>query len=877
MSELYFLNQDYLEKAFEEYLKDPSSVPKDLALFFKGVEFAYSGTTNIPLPPKEVSDLSLKVFRLVDHFKRCGHYKATTNPLSQVPLVPVELTLKEHHLEAKDLEKQVPTFNILKEPFAPLSQLLKALEHRFLGNVGFEYMHLQDAPLVIEEIDRYLNEEYQIEIGEKETQKIFKDLKKAESFESFLHKRHMGKKRFSLEGAESLIPMLECLVSQAKSADLTDLIIGMAHRGRLNVLAHVLEKDISQIFYEFESDYTPMFSGSGDVKYHMGFSKKREGVEVTLAPNPSHLESVDPVILGMCRAKCDLKNKPTALPITIHGDAALAGQGVVYESLQTVRLEGYKVGGGIHIVINNQIGFTASVQESRSTVYCTDIAKAFHSPVFHVNAMDPVSCVKITKLALHIAKKFHLDVFIDLLGYRKYGHNEGDEPAYTQPLMVEKIKNMPLVSSLVPVSDSFKQSTVQSIDEELERMYQIAKGLNQQKKEAPSKIVQNTVLKSSKIPVEQARKILQKISQIPSDFEIHQRLKKIIEERGFKEKIDWAMAEAIAFGSLLQEGISVRLSGEDSRRGTFSHRHSVLVDQKNANVFIPLNNLSINQAPFTVINSYLSEYAVMGFEYGYSLMHPNSLVIWEGQFGDFVNGAQIIIDQYLVSAQTKWGVTCGLVLYLPHGFEGQGPEHSSARMERFLELSAEENIVCAIPTNTVQLYHLLRRQGISHPKRPLILFTPKSLLRDEISFSAIEEVETTLFTPILEKKGKDKKPKVCIFTFGKIVYDILRKADFLKREDYHIFCIEQLYPFEEEFLKERLEKLGEAQRYLFVQDEPKNMGAYPYLRPKIEKLLEGKNLQYIGRKEASSPASGSPKISTMELELILKEIFDEQN
>jgi 2-oxoglutarate dehydrogenase E1 component len=875
MSELFFLSQEYLERAFEEYLKDPDSVPKDQALFFKGVEFAYRGMTTAPHFSKEVTDLFFKVYRLVDHYKRCGHYRATTNPLSQLPLIPVELTLKEHNIEAKDLEKEVPTFQILAQPTAPLSFLLEVLKSRYTGNVGFEYMHLQDAPLVIREIDRYLLEEYQSQIDEKELKEIYKDLKRAENFESFLHKRHMGKKRFSLEGAESLIPMLECLVKKGKSSGLTDLIIGMAHRGRLNVLAHVLKKEISQIFYEFESDYTPMYSGSGDVKYHMGFTKKREGIEVTLAPNPSHLESVDPVILGMCRAKCDLANKPTALAITIHGDAALAGQGVVYESLQAMRLEGYKVGGGIHIVINNQIGFTATPEESRSTVYCTDIAKAFNCPIFHVNAMDPLSCVRITKLALHIARTFHIDVFIDLLGYRKYGHNEGDEPGFTQPLMVEKIKKMPEVSSLVAVDETFKKQTQETIESELEHMFQLAKEFARQKKEIPQKPVQSIPFLSSKIGLKQAQDILKKIAKIPADFQIHPRLKKIIEERGVKEKMDWAMAEAVAFGSLLEEGISVRLSGEDSRRGTFSHRHSTLVDQKEGNLFIPLNNLSINQAPFTVINSYLSEYAVMGFEYGYSLVHPNSLVIWEGQFGDFVNGAQIIIDQYLVSAETKWGVTSGLVLYLPHGFEGQGPEHSSARIERFLEVAAEKNMVCAIPTTTAQLFHLLRRQGISHPKRPLILFTPKSLLRDEISFSPVEEVHTHEFYPILKKSTENKKSSVCIFTFGKIAYDIQKKAESLQRDDYLLFCIEQLYPFDEDYLKNQLENLGEVTRFVFVQDEPKNMGAYPHLRPKIEALLNGQELSYIGRKEASSPASGSPKISLMELEHILKEIFHE--
>ena len=875
MSDIFFFNQDYLEKAYEDYLKDPALVPKEMALFFKGVEFAYQGAAPT-IPSSPMQDLSLKVFQLVDHYKRCGHYKASTNPLSESGLIPKELTLSEHGLSEADLEKTVLTFHMMKEPTAPLSKLLETLKTRYTGNVGFEYMHMQDAPLVIEEIDRYLLDEWNTPLDANEKELLFKGIRQAESFEAFLHKRHMGKKRFSLEGAESLIPMLEHIITDAKNKDLKEVIIGMAHRGRLNVLAHILEKDISQIFYEFESEYEPAFSGSGDVKYHMGYTKQRHGVQVSLAPNPSHLESVDPVILGMCRAKSDMNQKNCAFPITIHGDAALAGQGIVYECLQAMHLEGYSVGGGLHIVINNQVGFTALPEESRSTVYCTDIAKAFHCPVFHVNAMDPVQCLKVTKLAFHLAKKFQTDVFIDLMGYRKYGHNEGDEPGYTQPLMVEKIKKMPLASSLIPMDQEFRQKTEEAIEAHFELMYQEAKKLVGKKKEAPHLAAFDLGKVSSNIPLERAKNILKKIATVPPDFNIHPRLKKILEERGVKGQMDWAMAEAIAFGSLLEEGVKVRLSGEDSRRGTFSHRHAAVVDQKLGKVHIPLNHLTPDQAEFTVINSYLSEYAVMGFEYGYALVHPKALVIWEGQFGDFVNGAQIILDQYLLSAETKWGVASGLVLYLPHGFEGQGPEHSSARIERFLELGADKNVVCAIPTTTAQFYHLLRRHGVAAPKRPLIIFTPKSLLRDERTFSPLDAVEKGAFQPILETKAENGDGSVCIFTFGKIVYDIKQRAAELNAKHLHIFAIEQLYPFDDQELMKRLDGIKNVKKFLFVQDEPKNMGAYPYLRHRIEALLMGRNMSFVGRNESSSPACGSPKISAIELEKILKEIFDER-
>lgn len=868
------MNKDYLERSYEEYLKDPQSVPHDLALFFKGVEFAYGTLTFSRQPMETETDISLKVYRLIEHFKRCAHFKASTNPLKEKNVIPLELTLMEHQLEEKDLDTTVLTFGVATAPTMTLRDLLACLKERYEGNVGFEYMHLTDAPLVIDEIDRYLANEYVQELNQQDTLKIYEDLLKAELFESFLHKRHMGKKRFSLEGGESLIPMLQTLVHEAKGYGLEDIVIGMAHRGRLNVLAHVLEKDISQILYEFESDFTPQFQGSGDVKYHMGYTKKRAGIDVSLAANPSHLESVDPVILGMCRAKQDLKQQHIALPVTIHGDSALAGQGVVYETLQAMRLEGYEVGGGIHIVINNQIGFTATPKESRSTVYCTDIAKAFSCPVFHVNALDPIACVKIMKLAIHLVRKFHLDVFIDLVGYRKYGHNEGDEPGYTQPLMVEKIRKAALVSNMLDIPHDQKEAIQKRIEGHLEKMYLEAKELVGKKSEVPADSDDNNLpFVSTKISQKDAQSILNKISQIPSNFQIHPRLKKIIEERGTRQLMDWAMAEAVAFGSLLLEGIMVRLSGEDSRRGTFSHRHAAIVDQKEETLLIPLNHLSPGQAQFVVVNSYLSEYAVMGYEFGYTLTNPNALVVWEAQFGDFVNGAQIIIDQYLASCETKWGVTSGLVLYLPHGFEGQGPEHSSARLERFLELGADKNYIVASPTTTVQFYHLLRGQGLKHPKKPLILLTPKSLLRDEISFSTIESVEKTNFETIIEVKSGSSNSKTCVITFGKMRYEIQRKIASLNTADIEIISLEQLYPLDTKRLKSIFKNLSHIKRFLFVQDEPKNMGGYTHLSRQIEALLPEGKLQYVGRKESSSPASGSLKISTLELEEILKEIF----
>ncbi len=862
-----FMNQDYLEKAYQEYLQNPRDVPQELAYFFKGVEFALKANPSTPL---QGGELELKVYRLVDHYKRCGHYLASTNPLHEVTATPVELTLQSHGLTQADLEKTVPTFGVLTTPTATLRQLIEVLKSRYEGNIGFEYMHLTDAPKILEEIDHYLVHAFDAPFPEEEVQRIYEELRRAESFEMFLHKRHMGKKRFSLEGAESLIPMLEMVVHSAHHYKIHDIVIGMAHRGRLNVLAHVLKKDIANIFYEFESDYVPAFQGSGDVKYHMGYQKQRGEVHVTLAPNPSHLESVDPVILGMCRAKQDLSQEHSAFPITIHGDAAVAGQGVVYETMQAMRIKGYEVGGGLHIVINNQVGFTAKPDETRSTVYCTDIAKTFGCPVFHVNAMDPISCAKVTRLALHIGRKFQVDVFIDLLSYRKYGHNEGDEPGYTQPLMSEKIRQMPLVSTKVSVNEAHKTTLEAKIEAELEQMFQEAKTYSKKLVHPSVQTHLEPKVISSNLPLTQAQAILKKISTIPVDFVIHPRLKKIIEERGTKERLDWAMAEAVAFGSLMEEGISVRLSGEDCRRGTFSHRHAALVDQKEEKVYIPLNNLSINQAPFTVLNSYLSEYAVMGYEYGYTMVNPHALVIWEGQFGDFSNGAQIIIDQYLASGETKWGVTSGLVLYLPHGFEGQGPEHSSGRIERFLELAAESNYRCTIPTTTGQFYHLLRRQGLEQPKRPLVIFTPKSLLRDELSFSPIEVIETDEFHPIIVHKAKTAHPKTCIFTFGKIIYDLLKQE---KAGECQIISIEELYPLDVALIRKILSTLSHVERFFFVQDEPKNMGAYPYLRPKIESLIEGHVLHYAGRKESSSPASGSLKISNMELEQIMKEIF----
>jgi 2-oxoglutarate dehydrogenase E1 component len=678
------------------------------------------------------------------------------------------------------------------------------------------------------------------------------------------------------------------LIETGAETKAEDIFIGMAHRGRLNVLAHVLEKSYTQIFREFED--TAEEEGSGDVKYHKGAHanlKTPSGhfVEVALAPNPSHLESVDPVVEGQTRAKQELKNdtalREAVIPVLVHGDASLAGQGVVYEILQMRALKGYTTGGTVHIVLNNNIGYTTLPEEGRSTLYCTDIAKTFGAPVFHINAEDPESCIIAAALAMKFRQTFHIDVFIELNCYRRHGHNEGDEPTFTQPLEYKVIKEKQSIRQL------FKQTLLQKgvfTEKEMQEKEALVNGKLQEAliaalSQSKESQVQESVKKelSNKesppfVPAKTLRELAESFCTVPKNFHIHSKLQRLLGERLKMDKIDWGMGEHLAFASLLFEKFHVRLSGQDVERCTFSHRHCVWIDQETGEKYSPLNHLSKEQAPFAVYNSLLSEFAVMGFDLGYSLAYPKSLVLWEAQFGDFVNGSQVIIDQYLATSEQKWARRSNLTLLLPHGYEGKGPEHSSAKMERFLQLCAEDNLIVANCTTPAQLFHLLRRQAYLVEKRPLIVFTPKLLLRHPACTSSLEDFTSSRFLEVLSDPNPPKNPTRVLFCSGKVFYDLVQEREKRKEDTSLIIRLEQLYPFPKEAIAKVLEAYPSIQKIIWVQEEQKNMGAWSYMQSKFEQLL-GKTITYVGRKESASPAAGSYSLHKKQYEIFMEEAF----
>jgi len=743
------------------------------------------------------------------------------------------------------------------------------------------------------ELERWLSE--RLEKGEKpgvsheKKLELWKLLAKTDLLEQFLHVKYAGKTRFSLEGTDAMIPLISELIERASEEGLEELLIGMAHRGRLNVLAQILEKDSSLILQEFENDLVLSRDGFDDVKYHMGFSKEHvlpsgKKIAISMAPNPSHLESVNPVVLGQVRAlqvvKEDLeKTKISAL--FIHGDASIAGQGVIYETLQLMNVANYSIGGAFHLVVNNQIGYTTSPKESRSTRYCTDLAKAFSLPVFHVSADDIEGCAFVAKLVAETRQKFKCDAFIDLVGYRKYGHNEGDEPSYTQPLEYQIIRSKKSARELYAQKLLSEGVLSSNVIETFETGYknELAEALELAKKaplprELPKK---DSLLTPFLKPVESS--LLQTIAktycELPSNFHLHPKLKKSLQDRlaavtGDPEKpaIDWSAAELLAFGSLLSEQIPIRLAGEDSQRGTFSQRHIVLIDSETGVPFSPLE--SLQKERFDAINTPLTEFAGLAFEYGYSLSSPKTLVLWEAQYGDFENGAQIIIDQYLVSAEKKWGTPSSLTLLLPHAYEGAGPEHSSARLERFLQLAAEENIQVVNASTPAQYFHLLRRQALRTLKKPLIVFTPKSLLRSPLTLSPLKLLTSSSFQEILDDPIHPKSATRLLFCSGKIYYELN-----LEREKEHIpstalIRIEQLYPLHKQKLQQILSSYPHISQIFWVQEEPENAGAWNYLRPHLQTLFPKTPLTYIGRKENATTATGSQKKHKQEQQEIIE-------
>ncbi len=881
-------NLPLIDQLYAAYLQDPGNVDATWRYFFAGWEYALSAAKQTP---EGAESPDVRLAHLIDAFRTYGHRLAAFNPIviDKEANIP-ELALERFHFTKADLEKHYPTHGLLKEKHAPLKKIIDVLLKTYCRTIGIEYMQLECPPME-SWLQERIEPNFEVNLSSKQKLSILDFLDKAELFETFLHKKYVGQKRFSLEGNETLIPMLALMFEKGADLGVTEAVIGMSHRGRLNVLANILGKSYAMIFHEFEAHYSPeLIEGTGDVKYHKGFfgefiTSKKQSIDLTLTANPSHLESVDPVVEGISRAKQDSSTFPEVVPIIIHGDAAISGQGVVYETLQLSDLEGYTTGGTIHIVVNNQIGFTTLPKDGRSTRYCTDIAKSFNAPVFHVNAEDPEGCCYVAHLAMELRQRFGCDVFIDLNGYRKYGHNEGDEPHFTQPLEYQQIsKKRPIRQLYCDRLVAEKVFTKQDSQASEARFLSILeKDLSSSKKTTEELFPALGEQETSKfpptaVPANILSSLIQPLTTVPESFHIHRKIERLLKERREQvektDSIDWAVGEWLAYSTLLTDGYNIRLSGQDVQRGTFSHRQAVWTDQKSGKSYTPFSALSEEQGSFNVYNSPLSEYAVLGFDYGYSLFEPKTLVIWEAQFGDFYNGAQIIVDQYLMSAEQKWQQYSHLVLLLPHGYEGQGPEHSSARIERFLQLCADRNVRLANPTTPAQLFHLLRGQMLNPEKKPLIVFTPKALLRHPLCRSKRSQFTDTNFLPIIKDQQESTGVKRLILCSGKVFYDLLEEREKRENPPIALVRIEQLYPLHPEDLKEVLSDYSNAE-VCWVQEEHANLGAWTYIAPIINKALKtGKEVCYIGRKESSSTAAGSFALHEKERRAFIEQAFD---
>lgn len=887
---IHIANLQAIEKLYREFRRDPAKADPSLKAFFAGMEFASS--------EKEGGEDSLRIFRLILAYRQYGHLMANVNPLKEEKSKPSELELKTLGFSESDLNTEFPTLGFLPVPKGKLKEIIQRLSSIYAGRIGIEYMELDNLELE-EWIQKRVEPELDFGLTLDEKKNILDYLNRAEIFESFLHTKFVGQKRFSLEGGESLIPLLWAILEEGSRLNAEEFIFGMAHRGRLNVLANILKKSYSVVFHEFESGNIPIVGeGTSDVKYHKGFVSTIDmdgrKIFLQLAPNPSHLEAVDPVVLGQVRARQEVKrdrSREKVVPLLIHGDASFAGQGIIYECMQLMNLEGYTTGGTIHIIINNQIGFTTLPVEGRSTRYATDIAKSFGCPVFHVNGEDPESCFWAAKMAMQIRQKFKRDVFIDLICFRKYGHNEGDEPAFTQPLEYAEIRSKKPIRELYAAELKEEGSIEESIAENLEKRFidTLHEAMEQAKKSIKAPTAEEIHGEEFSqefeadlfLPVKTSvgsntlHQIMDAIS-LPTGFHLHPKLIKWMEER--KEKlqkdpyekiIDWSYAEFLAFGSLLLDKVTIRLSGQDCKRGTFSQRHAVWIDQENASPYFPLDHLKTDAAHFEVYNSPLSEFSVVGFEYGFSLADPKALVLWEAQYGDFNNAAQVIIDQFITSAEQKWRRHSSLTLLLPHGMEGQGPEHSSGRLERYLQLAAQDNIQVVYPSTPAQYFHLLRRQGLRKVRKPLVIFTPKSLLRLPACTSSLKELEEGEFQEFLDDPRPSPTTNRLLLCSGKIFYDLLEAREREKIQGISILRVEQFYPLNvDKFLKILAKYKGFKECY-WVQEEPENMGSWSYLRPYFTENLK-LSVKYIGRAASASPAVGSNIRHKSEQEEILK-------
>ena len=893
MSFLANLSPEWIEEQYLLWLEAPERVPADLQAFFSGFDL---GREAVPAQERLVPAAALKlsaVQSLIYRYRDIGYLLACTDPLSPCRSDHPLLTLEEFGLEPADLDKTFHTRRFMKES-ATLGEIVAVMRDTYCRSIGVEFMHIQDPAERQWLIDRMEPTRNRPVFPLEKKLEIMGQLQEAALFEAFLNRKFPGQTRFSLEGVDVLIPLLNAVALGAAAAGISDLVMGMPHRGRLNVLANVFGKPLENIFAEFADNVEHGVVGEGDVKYHMGFSidvapAGGQPIHLTLAANPSHLEAIDPVVEGKCRARQDRYGDTRGnrvLPVLIHGDAAFAGQGVVAETLNLSQLEGYRTGGTLHIILNNQIGFTTLPADARSTCFATDAAKMIQVPVFHVHGDDPEAVLHATGLALAYRQAFGKDVVVEIICYRRYGHNEGDEPYFTQPLMYEKIKNRPPLHELYAVQlvaegvaqariDEMARATTARLEGVAEREAGVADiGFRGnwsavQREYSPFKV-------ETGVGRETLLSLAEALTALPGGFTPHPKLAVLLQKRreavAKGEGIDWGNAESLAFATLLREGTSVRLSGQDVRRGTFSQRHCTLFDFHSEARFVPLSAVGEN-ASFHAYDSMLSENAVLGFEYGYSVESPLTLTIWEAQYGDFANGAQVVIDQFVASGETKWDRVSGLVMLLPHGYEGQGAEHSSARIERFLQLCGFNNIQVAYPSTPAQYFHLLRRQMKQPFRKPLIVFTPKSLLRHPLCMSKGDEFTTGWFREVLHNGDNPDKVRQVLVCSGKIFYELLERKERENREDVALVRIEQLYPLRGDLLGEALRRYKNAAGYRWVQEEPRNMGAWSFIRPYLEEIL-GKKVAYAGRGEVAAPAVGSHREHKLEQERLIEEAFN---
>jgi len=894
-------NADYIDAQYRLWKSNPERMSQDWQFFFEGFELAASGKFAADEPEDDRAVLKqARVEALIYRYRDVGHLLACLDPLSACPTRHPLLELTAFGLSEKDLDRTFFARHFSKARHAPLRDILQTLRETYCRSVGVEFMHLQDPDERRWLQDRMEPVRNQPQFDREARVQILHKLHQAAFFEAFLNKKYIGQTRFSLEGADVIIPMLDHLVRHLAHNGCREIILGTAHRGRLNVQAHILNKTYEEIFTEFEHCHDPeSLFGAGDVKYHNGYladvkiGKDRQ-IQVFLVNNPSHLESVNPVVEGVARSRQDLTRdteRNGVMPLLIHGDAAFAGQGIVAETLNMSQLDGYHTGGTVHLVINNQIGYTTLPEHARSSRYCTDIAKMLSVPIFHVHGENPEAAVHAVQLACDYRMAFKKDVVIDLVCYRRYGHNEGDEPYFTQPLMYEQIRQRPPLYQLYgrkllaenvitekqiqklettltkTLDDAFKAVRSGTCPLPTSRFYDDWKDFQENYSHKP-------------LPTGVNRKKLalyaRSLNTVSPEFSLHPKLQRVFQRRlravAQGKEIDWAGAEALAFASILAEGHPIRLSGQDSGRGTFSQRHSALIDTQTGNRLIPLNGISKNQAPFSVYDSMLSEAGILGFEYGYSLARPQALILWEAQFGDFANNAQSVIDLYISSGETKWQRQSGLVLLLPHGYEGLGPEHSSARLERYLQLCAEDNLQVCNATTPAQYFHLLRRQVHQPFRKPLILMTPKSLLRHPLAISDLADLTTGSFLEVLADPDGIKSPHTLLFCSGKIFYELLQQRRDKKLKDTAIVRIEQFYPFPQEQLKKVLQPYKTVKKWRWVQEEPQNMGAWSFISPRLEPLLEHPP-EYVGRKASASTATGYPNVYKKEQAEILVKAF----